>query len=502
MRRVLSVVLLFALGCGFGTSPSTSLQSGAVEEAVSVVKNPSLATARHAPPTTSPNTSVSGRYVVKLKGGLHGRARVENGKLATGESGLDEKLGRAGMRKARALGRTDAEVYAVDADASLESLAGDENVEWIEPVQTWTLSGYSDPYYKYQWNMAGLDLEAVHARTQGAGVIVAVVDSGVTVGNDGPGNVLQGYDVLDGDTDASDTAAASQSPDGSHGTHVAGTIAQLTNNGVGVVGIAPQAKILPVRVGDYRGVTSEHIAEGITWAVDHGANVINISIGGSTPSRVVEEACQYAYDHGVVVVAATGNDGYDGKISYPAAYPTVIAVGAHDGYRKETTYSNHGVQLALLAPGGDTQGDANHDGQPDGILQGTITSKGWGYAMMEGTSMASPHVTGAAALLIAAGIRGPDAVKSALVGGAKVEGGNRILDIEGALAYTGPVTKMSTGSGTATAEEPTTPTRPTRGDHTGPPANPRAGMAPGARGAGRPGMRPGGRAGGPTHLGH
>ncbi|MBM4393990.1 MAG: S8 family serine peptidase, partial [Deltaproteobacteria bacterium] len=371
-------------------------------------------------------------------------------------------------------------LFAVDTsadEAGFRALMDNPAVEWVEPVQMWKLAS-SDPYYRYQWNMAGLQIEQVHARANGKGVVVAVIDSGVTVGADGPANVLQGYDVFDRDNDPSDSAAPTQSPSGSHGTHVAGTIAQLTNNGVGVAGVAPGASILPVRIGDYRGVSSENIAAGIIWAADNGAQVINLSVGGSSYARVVDEACRYAYDKGVVVVASSGNDGFDGKVSYPAAYPTVIAVGAHDANSKEAVYSNNGKELALLAPGGDTTQDVGHDGQPDGILQGTITGKGWGYAQMEGTSMASPHVAGAAAILISAGVRGPDAVKSALVGGAKTVNGVKVLDILGALSYQGPVIPMVDPA----ADKATGPVAGKGGT----PGGRRPGMGPG-RGVGREG---------------
>ena len=490
MRVILGLSLLFSLACAFGPTaappPPPADDFGVTDNRIA------RGISKRAPPDLFAD-AVAGRYIVKLKDRAGAGARVgANGMLSTGERGVDEALGRARMKRVRPVHRRGAGggLYAVDADgdaASLQALGQQEGVEWVEPVRRYGLAGTVDPYYKYQWNMGELDLTSVHARTQGQGVVVAVLDYGVTPGTDRPANVLTGWDFMDDDNDARDTAAPTQSPEGSHGTHVAGTIAQISDNGVGVAGIAPMVSILPVRVGDYNGVTSENIAEGIQWAVDHGAHVINISIGGASSSRVIEEACRYAYDHGVVVVAASGNDGYSGKVSYPAAYPTVIAVGAHDAAYKETSYSNNGRQLALLAPGGDTTADLNHDGKPDGILQGTITSQGWGYAMMQGTSMASPHVAGAAALLISAGVRGPDAVRSALVGGATSVGGFPILNILGALDYKGPV------AGTVPAA-PVTPAGPTPGTRRGP-----AGVGSGrgersaaVRPVGPGGKRPGG----------
>lgn len=446
----ISLLVASSLACSLGGTPETPVAPAAPgadatasttgEADIVVHETPRIAKARRAPPAQGPDNVVRGRYVLKLKNGA-GSGVDTNGRLSTGNPRIDAALGKAGMKKARAVHRrgkkANPDLYAVDSDddAALRSLGNDPDVEYVEPVLRYDMAAFSDPYYKYQWNMSGLELEAVHARAQGQGVIVGVVDSGVTRGADSPVNLLKGWDFQDDDADASDTAAATQSSSGSHGTHVAGTIAQASNNGVGVTGIAPMASILPVRVGDYNGITSENIAEGIEWAVDNGAQVINISIGGASNSRVVEDACKYAYDKGVVVVAASGNDGYDGKISYPAALKTVIAVGAHDGASKETAYSNNGRELALLAPGGDTGADLNRDGKPDGILQGTVGASGWGYALMQGTSMASPHVAGAAAILISAGVSGPDAVRAALLGGATQQGAFKVLNILGSLDY-------------------------------------------------------------------
>ena len=495
VRTVLASLPLvgFSLACGLfnqepapvavPATPAPALSSTG-EADIIVHETPRIAKARRAAPAHVADNVIPGRYVMKLKNG-GGSSVGADGRLATGNARIDAALGKAGMKKARAVHRRgkggNRGLYAVDADdaAGLASLSGDPDVDWVEPVRRYDMTGYSDPYYRYQWNMSGLALETVHSRSQGAGIVVAVVDSGVTAGADSPIVLLPGWDFLDDDADASDTAAPTQSSSGSHGTHVAGTIAQASNNGVGVAGVAPMASILPVRVGDYNGISSENIAEGIEWAVDNGALVINISIGGTTSSRVVEDACKYAYDHGVVVVAASGNDGYDGRVSYPAALSTVIAVGAHDSAFKETAYSNNGRELALLAPGGDTSADLNRDGQPDGILQGTTSSKGWGYAMMQGTSMASPHVAGAAAILISAGVRGPDAVRSALLGGASVQGSYKVLNIIGALDFA--------ASGVAPVAAPVAGTEPAAGRK----GKPVAGAAAAGRGAS--GVAPAGR---------
>jgi len=152
------------------------------------------------------------------------------------------------------------------------------------------------------------------------------------------------------------------------------------------------------------------VEAGVRWAVDNGARAINLSLGGPTPDRTMREACQYAYDHNVVVVAAAGND--SGDVGYPAGYSTTICVSATDRERRLAHYSDHGPEVDVAAPGGDTGVDSDHDGQPDGILQQTFADissplpslSGFDYVYLQGTSMAAPHVTGAVALLLSYGL--------------------------------------------------------------------------------------------------
>jgi subtilisin family serine protease len=206
--------------------------------------------------------------------------------------------------------------------------------------------------------------------------------------------------------------------DNGHGTHVSGTIAQTTLNGFGVAGVAFGTTIMPVKVLNSAGTGShEWIANGIHYAVDNGADVINLSLGGPGSDTLLE-AVQYAYENGVVVVAASGNE--NGAISYPAAYDAyVIAVGATRYDETRSYYSNYGSSLDLVAPGGDTRDgvDQNMDGYRDGVLQNTFgnTTVDWAYWFWQGTSMATPHVSGVAALLLARNpVLTPDEVRSVL----------------------------------------------------------------------------------------
>lgn len=326
-------------------------------------------------------------------------------------------------------------IYRVTLDAAaIARLAGDPRVEGIESDATYTTFGAgpsepNDPLYAFQWHLDQIEVEGAWKHADGEGVVVAVIDTGVAWGTRGDPSLrgvadlggtgfVPGYDFVDDDDDPFDLHG--------HGTHVAGTIAQTTNNAYGVAGIAPAARIMPLRVLDAegRGSTAD-IADAIRFAANNGAHIINMSLGGPLPSRILADSIQYARSRGVVVIAAAGNSG-SSVPSYPAAYPGVISVAATQYDRTATFYSNWGRHLDIAAPGGNVRVDQNGDGRPDGVLQETLARgnpREHEFALYMGTSMAAPHVAGVAALVRSQGVTHPDRIEEIVLRTADSSGG-------------------------------------------------------------------------------
>jgi serine protease len=280
----------------------------------------------------------------------------------------------------------------------------------------------NDPCYQYQWHLRQVGLPGAWKLGQGKGVTVAVIDTGVTAVPDLKGvELVAGYNFVGNNKNAAD--------DHGHGTHVAGTIAQATNNKVGVAGVAFEARIMPLKVLSAQGSGSMGaIAQAIRYAADNGAQVANMSLGGPFPTAAIRSAVKYARGKGMLVVAAAGNDG-KGRVSYPAKYPEVFAVAATQFDETTTFYSNWGSEVDIAAPGGNVRVDQNGDGKPDGVLQNTVTPGNIGkvdYLWFMGTSMASPHVAGVAALVAGAGVNKPDALEALLRGTARAPKGKSI----------------------------------------------------------------------------
>lgn len=232
-------------------------------------------------------------------------------------------------------------------------------------------------YAQYQWNLPIIETNKGWRLSKGKEeVIVAVVDTGVDLKHpDLKGHLLPGYNVFDSSKPPQD--------DVGHGTHVAGIIGAIVNNGEGVAGMTWFNKILPVKALDSTGAgTTYSVAEGIIWAADHGAKVINLSLGNYAEAQFLHDAVKYAYDKDVVIIAATGNDNTE-RPGYPAAYPEVFAVSATDQKRARAPFSNYGDYVDVVAPGSS--------------IASTYPNNQ--YAALSGTSMACPHVTALAALI-------------------------------------------------------------------------------------------------------
>ncbi|MBD3308178.1 S8 family serine peptidase [candidate division KSB3 bacterium] len=300
----------------------------------------------------------------------------------------------------------------------MQALTAEEEIEYAEPNYLYQASFVpNDPLYPKQWNLRMIKTEDAWDHVDGKGAVVAVIDTGVAFEDykDSKGTYhrasdleittfVKGYDFIDDDEHAND--------DNGHGTHVTGTVAQSTNNKKGVAGIAYNAAIMPLKVLNRYGFGNiADIAEAITYAADHGAHVINMSLGGGGESQLMREAIEYAYNKGVTIICAAGNEGRN-RASYPAAYPYAIGVSSVGPTGNLAPYSNYGEGVDIAAPGGDTSRK-----REEGILQNTIgrmdpTKDSYEY--FQGTSMASPHVAGVAALIVSAGVNDPAQVEEIL----------------------------------------------------------------------------------------
>ncbi|SDY76471.1 S8 family serine peptidase [Thermoactinomyces sp. DSM 45892] len=255
-------------------------------------------------------------------------------------------------------------------------------VEYAEPRQlAHAFWEPNDPHIPQQYGLQKMQVPQAWDVTKGSSsTVVAVVDTGVQANHeDLAGKVVPGYDFVDNDNNADDGQG--------HGTHVAGTVAANTHNNIGVAGVAPEVKVMAVRVLDSNGSgTYDWVANGITYAADNGAKVINMSLGGSGGSQALEDAVNYAWSKGVVIMAAAGNTPSTAP-NYPAYYANCIAVAATDSNDAKASFSTHGSWVDVAAPGVD-------------IIS---TKMGGGYVKYSGTSMATPHAAAVAALVASQG---------------------------------------------------------------------------------------------------
>ena len=383
------------------------------------------------------------RLIVKYKDANVGNAKSGVATAMTaGRQAIADRAGQQlGLRlQALRSTATGAHVFKIDRKVSVteaaalakEMMARDTSIEYAEPDRIMRkMATASDPMYTQQWHYyeatGGLRLPAAWDLSTGTGVKVAVIDTGIRPHADLAGQYVGGYDFIsdatignDGNgrdadpTDPGDWTAANECAAGDpgsnsswHGTHVAGTIAAATNNGLGVAGVAYGAKVVPVRVlGKCGGYTSD-IADAIIWAsggtvtgVPANANVakvINMSLGGGGAcGTTTQNAINSARSRGTVVVVAAGNENQNASNSNPANCAGVVTVAATNRNGARAPYSNYGTVVDVAAPGGDANGYIIST-----LNAGTSTPGADNYAGYQGTSMATPHVAGVAALMLA-----------------------------------------------------------------------------------------------------
>lgn len=334
-----------------------------------------------------------GRVVVGLRDG-------------TSAAAVAARLGAASAWSWSAVPHTRAIVFDVPPgqEAALaQRLAQDPNVAFAEPLYLLRLLREpNDTYFgSRQWYLHRIRMPEAWDIAIGTNAPpIAVIDSGVDTSHpDLTGKLLTGWNAMTQSADVRDL-------DG-HGTHVTGLIAARTDNGIGIAGATWSGRVVPVKVSRPDGTTqSALVAAAMNWAVDNGARIINLSLGGPHPSEILRQAVVRARAHGVLVVAAAGNCGRGGdgcteqnQAEYPAAFPGVLAVAATTHDDRRASYSTQGHYIGIAAPGGDSQGPNDRDELHwiFGPVPSSVSASG--YARYVGTSQAAPLVASAAALV-------------------------------------------------------------------------------------------------------
>jgi thermitase len=323
-----------------------------------------------------------------------------------------------------ALGVIVIEVPTENLEEQMKRIRNTSGVRYVETEQYVFATDVipNDPAFNGQYALKSIRAPQGWMYSTGEpSIVIAVLDSGVRMNHpDLQGKLVGGYDFVDGDATPQDGFG--------HGTHVAGIAAAATNNGTGMAGVSWGARIMPVRVlNNTGGGTFTNVALGIQWAVDNGAHVINLSLGGINYSAVLESAVEYAYNNNVLLVGSAGNGGGN-LVLYPAKFPQVIAVGASNFNDTPALFSNFGPELELAAPG-----DAIYSTLPGG------------YGLQTGTSMSAPHVSGLAAVLFGY-VSSADSVRSIMQATAKDIGpagwddyaGAGLIQMDAALAMVAP----------------------------------------------------------------
>lgn len=432
----------FLLGILAGVSTSLiTLGANAVvrddSSSVTSSKTPAVNIQAKANKASSDKSELFDRLIIKYKETAVSSSQFNVAANVVQQSSQYASMGVSQMRRISTgahLMRLENEVSNDQLNQIMSDLESDPNVEWVEKDSLkQVLFLPNDPFFDNQWHYfeeaGGLNLPPAWDFSTGEGVVVAVIDTGITDHSDLRGNILPGFDMIsnafignDGDgrdSDASDTGdaiAANECGNGNgaqnsswHGTHVAGTVAALGDNADGVTGVAFNAKVVPIRaLGKCGGFTSD-IADAIIWAAGgnvagvptnpNPADVINLSLGGAGACDATSQAAiNQAVSLGATVVVAAGNAAENVTNASPANCQNVISVASVGRSGGRAFYSNFGDLVDLAAPGGD-QSTGNADGVLSTLNNGRTAPQDETFGFFQGTSMAAPHVAGAAALL-------------------------------------------------------------------------------------------------------
>ncbi|ABM07416.1 S8 family serine peptidase [Paenarthrobacter aurescens] len=392
-----------------------------------------------APRTMSTESSVlpTDQFIVKFKdrASIQSLDRKSSLNRAAGTLGVPIEAVRT-LATGEEVVKTDKKLGGEEAGELVSALAADPSVEYAEPdvIMRPFASAPNDPLYSYQWAHSSTDSGGMRVLgawdvSQGAGSVVAVIDTGITDHTDLNANILPGFDMIHdplvaGDSNGRDSNPADEGdatyygecepgwPGYSsswHGTHVAGLVAAVAGNSKGVAGVAPKAKVVPVRALGICGGYASDIADSIVWAAGgtvtgapanaNPANVINLSLGGLAPcSTIYQNAADFARSKGASVVVAAGNEGIDASKVSPANCKNVLVVGASTRNGLKASYSNFGINVDVAAPGGDMT-NSGLDGILSTLNDGTDSLGSEGYSVMEGSSMAAPQVAAVAAMM-------------------------------------------------------------------------------------------------------
>ena len=437
------------------TNRHASLRRRALAAATALAFLPALAAAGevNTAALADPSAQTFDRFIVKFRDDampVVGQPALQR-TLDTAAARMQVGTARAGGARGKGLGvqhvrrmglgadviRTSRGLDRVEAQQLMQELANDPNVEYVEVDQLMQIAlTPNDTNYTSQWHYyeatGGINLPAAWDRATGSGVVVAVLDTGYVAHSDLAANIIAGYDMISDTTVAGDGNGRDSNPadpgdyyngrtSSWHGTHVAGTIAAVTNNAKGVAGVAYNARVQPVRVLGRGGGYTSDIADGIIWASGGTvsgvpanptpADVINMSLGGSGAcGTTTQNAINGAVSRGTVVVVAAGNSNANVSGFNPGNCNNVISVAATNRTGARASYSNYGTLIDVSAPGG--------EGGTAGVLS-TLNSGTQGpgtenYAYYAGTSMAAPHVAGVVALIQSVATKTPAEIEAIL----------------------------------------------------------------------------------------